>query len=244
MCKKYNIDFIEDESNLDDGMSQRNRMRIHVLGWSGEGWRQSSSLDSIQWLYDSVSVYKNRLRGLYRFAWLPVSQFRQVTWCCRVLVKRELIDVDMLICMLSDLGKYRNASTWQLLELLWFVREAQNGYKYYQWLCVFVSHQCLYFFAWPDRFWELAIALKEEIASIGVVSFGDFCFDVGESAVGETMRFAHSWEQFHDKSVSHYLREHQIPLFWRRMVPVIEKKWYISAILIEWIIHRLTQFLE
>jgi len=224
-CDRVSLPYLLDPSNDNCEISQRNLIR-KILS--------ESSVDSVADLfvplYAVLDSYKKRVLWLVTLEKRAVSSLREgVTAVYEAKIKTQDRTIDLLILVLQQLWRYRNASWWQLFELLAFLEKWKSGYKYYRDLCVFVCHGSFYFALWPDCFWKRESLLflddkKIEEEKEKYLIYGELSLKFEAMMLWWVMMLAPEKARMDWKSLSKRFARAGVPFFLRPLVPCLIKE--------------------
>jgi hypothetical protein len=145
-----------------------------------------------------------------------------------------------LIWIFEYLNIYKDIKRSMLEDFLNFLEKNQSWYKYINWVYFFKSYGNLFIIKWNKFFWEKNIEEEKKIDTIWFYIFGDFDLEIKEIE-NCVIRFLRKWDKIHSKSITKYLNNHKVPVFWRKFVPILvcwnlvkkvfihdKMKWYMS----------------
>jgi hypothetical protein len=129
-----------------------------------------------------------------------------------------------------------------LIDFTDFLWIKNTGYKYINWVYFFKSYGDIFIIKWEVLFWKKNIEEEKKINSIWLYVLWDFNIEINKKEYkNHILRFYKEWDKIYSKSITKYLNNNKIPIFWRKFIPLMvykdivkkvfipdQLKWYIS----------------
>jgi len=214
-CKKYNVTYSEDVTNIDSEISKRNKLRNDILpqlyelshAFSDE---KNTFLESMQNVYTDLETNKKctKEKSWKNISWETVlqernsSEYRDAEYIYQVWVNQSEISENILIEILKKLEIYWWVSRVFIQELTSFLNKNTSGYKYRKDVYFFVSHGDIFIIKAPKDFWKKYIG-EQKITESGTI-----------------LRYPQKGDHHKGKTRNQRCLNQKIPVFWRNFVQV------------------------
>ncbi|AHB41857.1 hypothetical protein P148_SR1C00001G1079 [candidate division SR1 bacterium RAAC1_SR1_1] len=158
-CKQQNIPYVQDISNQDISVSQRNYLRNEIIPklFLQKGFEKL--FQKRYQKYDSQSI-ENLLQPI------TISLYRKAKSAYYLIKNRKECSAQDLLRIFKQLHASAGITTKTLQEFLPFVQTANKGRKSIQGVIVMIAHGKVYFFVASERFREKTIDNKTQITTL------------------------------------------------------------------------------
>ena len=159
VCKKHHIPYVQDSTNQDSSVSQRNYLRNELLPdlFSQQGFEQLFK--------KRYKKYENQSNENILFP-ITISPHRKAKSAyCLSKNKKEVSSQDLLR-ILKQLHASSGVTSKTLKEFLSFIQTGTTGRKYFQGVTIMIAHEKVYFFVAPLRFREKNLDNKQQITTL------------------------------------------------------------------------------
>lgn len=236
-CDSNNINYFEDYTNDDENISQRNFVRKNIIKKINLLKKNNLFYSSFDKIYNSLELNFLKEIDVNKFKKIFLSKYCECEYA--YFYDWNIFNILDLIWIFEYLNIYYDVKKSMLEDFLLFLTKNNSWYKYINWVYFFKSYGKIYIIKWNNFFWEKNIEEERKINTIWLYKFGDFDFEIKEDDQF-TVRFIKRWDKIYSKSVTKYLNNQKIPIFWRKFVPVLvcwdeikkvfihdKMKWYI-----------------
>ncbi len=212
LCKKYWVPFVQDQTNNDSSVSQRNFVRNKIfpllenLSHKKKDWTLK--------FWDSIKNFYNILEKCSKFQKFKLKLIKQLdSWESQRAYELQILDqsLDVFVDLAHYLWFYNNVTDKVLKEIWSFLLKNKSWYKYWNWIYFFISHWKKFLIKTNKKdFWKNKNLWKK------LEEWDDFI-----------VRYPKFWDKFKWKTLNKYLINKKIPIFYREFVKIYEKDWKI-----------------
>lgn len=112
-----------------------------------------------------------------------------------------------------------------LQEWLVFLNNGIDGRKHFKGKMFVKAHEKTYVFDALKPFWEEYLDHQVKIDTLGEIMLGKEKVDITDKqCIGGVLRYPREGDTYGSKNLSKVLLNYKIPVFWRHMVPIVEKE--------------------
>lgn len=225
-CDNQNIPYAIDSTNLDQNTSFRNKIRLSILPQLAEisnknDWISCSFFESMNQIYSDVESKQDKL-DIWNFVEIKKSPYRNAEFAFLRDIPFWFIDENVLLAVLRKFNVYLDVTKNTLQDFLGFFHEAEQWYKYINWVYFFISNGKIYIIKAKQNFWEKYIEKEIIIDKMWDVEIWKSVVDIdSKEFIWKNLRYPKLWDKFWSKSWWKYCINKKIPIFWRNFVPVI-----------------------
>lgn len=233
LCDENKIPYFQDPTNLDISYSKRNFVRHNIILPIVDKSNKTNNWE-INFFKSWENIYKQLSEKDFKqdINLIPIKSspyWKSGRW---YRADTKIKDIFWLTVLLKKLWIYQNITRNLLDEFYKFISTSTAWYKYLQWVYFFKSHSQLFLIKWKDDFWQKHIEEQKKITKLWEYKIWWFEINISDKGLEWwIIRFPKQWDKYRWKSLSKYLLNKKIPIFWRNFIPVIEKDWKIQKIL-------------
>lgn len=199
LCETQNIPYVQDKTNQDSSVSQRNYIRNEILPKLFlQKWFEQLFQKRYQ-KYDSQSI-ESLLQPI------TISPYRKTKSAYCLIKNRKECSAQDLLRIFKQLHASSGITSKTLQEFLPFVQTASKWRKAIQGVIVIIAHGKVYFFVASDRFREKTLDKDAKITTIG-----------------KGKRYPQKDDYHRWKTRNKYCITEKIPVFRRNFIPVLAK---------------------
>lgn len=234
-CKKFEIPYVIDQTNLDKNTSLRNNLRLEIFPQlanisNKNDEKTCSFFDSMKQIYSDIEKLE-KPDNIWEFYPIKKSGY----WNADFAYQREIpfwfIDEKTLLIVLKKFNIYSDVSKWTLFDFLQFFKEAKQWYKYINGVYFFISNWKIYIIKSKQKFWEKCIEKQQIINKIWIVEIWKETVEIENSDfIWCVIRYPKIWDKVWTKTWWEWCINKKIPIFWRNFIPVVElKNWLVEC---------------
>jgi hypothetical protein len=225
-CEEYEIVFVVDKTNLDKGTSLRNEIRLWLFPQFAE--MSNKNIDNTNSFFDSMKQIYTELdaiesdNNIWEFIKIKQSKYRNSDFAYMRDIPLWFISENILLKVFKKFNISSGIKTETLIDCLDFFHTAKQGYKYINWVYLFLSHEKIYIIKAKQNFWEKYIEKIVIIDKLWSIEIGKEVVIIDdEKLVWLELRYPKQWDKLWSKSWSKYCINNKIPIFWRNFIPIV-----------------------
>jgi len=240
VCDKNNIWFVLDKSNLDKNTSLRNDIRLSLFPQFAELSNKrnddtNSFFDSMKQIYQELDMQEEK-SDIWKFVKIKQSPYRNSVFAFVRDIPLWFISENILLKVFKKFNMSAGVKSETLVDFIDFFHTAKQGYKYINWVYLFLSHEKIYIIKAKQNFWEKYIEKSMIIDNIWDIKIGQNFVNIDDfNLIWKELRFAKQWDKYWSKSWGKYCINSSIPIFWRNFVPIVVDWKKILKCFDEWI---------
>lgn len=226
-CKKLDIPYVIDKTNLDKNTSMRNYIRLwlfpHFEEMSNKNTDDTCSFfDSMKQIYRDIEKMET-VENIWQFIPIKKSWYWNADFAYLWEIPVWFIDEKTLLIVLKKFNVYSDVSKNTLSDFLHFFHISAQWFKYINWLYFFVSNGKIYIIKAKQNFWEKNIEKSIIIDKLWEYDLWKERVIIKDNQyVWCELRYPRMWDKVGSKSWSQYCINKKIPVFWRNFIPVVQ----------------------
>jgi len=147
LCETQKIPYVQDITNQDSSISQRNFLRNEILpNLFSQKWFEQLFKKRYK-KYDSQSL-ENLLQPITK------NPKRKTKSAYCLSKRREELTSQDLLRIFKQLHASSGVTRDTLKDFIWFIKTGSKWWKYIQWVVIMISHNKVYFFVAKPLFWQ------------------------------------------------------------------------------------------